>query len=243
MIEHESGNFDVTVMCEVLGVSTSGYYRSIGRGASPRRLEQMRLMALIEMIHQQSWGTYGVPRMHAELGAMGIQISPGRVERLMRTMALQGVMRGKKKRTTRRGRDATVAPDRVDRDFSADSPNRLWVADFTYVWTDEGWAYVAGVQDVFSRVIVGYNVTDRMTVDLVLDAFKSALQRRRPGRGLVHHSDQGSQYTALRFSQALHDAGVAASMGSTGDAYDNAMAESWIGTLKAECLDGRHFAT
>ena len=119
----------------------------------------------------------------------------------------------------------------------------LWVADFTYVWTDEGWAYVAAIQDVCSRVIVGYNVAERMTVDLVLDAFKSALQRRRPGRGLIHHSDQGSQYTSLRFSQALHDTGIAASMGSVGDCYDNAMAESWIGTLKAECLDKHHFPT
>jgi len=203
----------------------------------------MQLLALIELIHTQSWGTYGVPRMHAELAAMKVPVSPGQIERLMRREGLQGVTRRKNKSTTRRGKNATLAPDLVDRAFDAPCPDRLWVADFTYVRTDEGFAYVAGIQDVCSRVIVGYNVTERMTVDLVLTAFRSAQRRRRPARGLVHHSDQGSQYTALRFSQALVDAGVSASMGSVGDAFDNAMAESWIGTLKAECLNGKHFAT
>jgi putative transposase len=231
------------MMCELLGVSRSGADKASKRQPSSRQLEQERLMELIKITHEQSWGTYGVPRMHAELTAMGIKISPGRVERLMRKLGIQGVMRGKKKSTTRRGKDATLAPDRVDRNFASPKVNRLWVADFTYVRTDEGWAYVAAIQDVCSRVIVGYNVAERMTVDLVLDAFKSALQRRRPGKGLVHHSDQGSQYTALRFSQTLHGAGVAASMGSVGDAYDNAMAESWIGTLKAETLAGKRFKT
>lgn len=230
-------------MCDVLGVSTSGYYAWLGRPISQLRLRQMQLAALIHMIHTQSWGTYGVPRMLAELTAMGVATSKGQVERLMRDEGLQGVTRRKKKSTTRRGKDATIAPDLVDRRFAAGRLNQLWVADFTYVSTDEGWAYVAGIQDVCSRVICGYNVAERMTIDLVLDAFRSAQRRRRPGKGLIHHSDQGSQYTGLRFSQALVDAGVHASMGSVGDAYDNAMAESWIGTLKAECLDGRRFAT
>lgn len=231
------------MMCKQPGVSTSGFYAWHDRPISRLRLEQMRLAALVAIIHEQSWGTYGVPRMLAELEAMGVHSSKGRIERIMCDLGLQGVMRGKKKSTTRRGRNATVAPDLVDRNFTAGGPNSLWFADFTYQWTDEGWAYVAGIQDACSRVIVGYNVAERMTVDLVLDAFKSALQRRRPGRSLVHHSDQGSQYTSLRFSQALIDAGVDASMGSVGDALDNAMAESWIGTLKAECLDGHHFPT
>lgn len=231
------------MMCAQLGVSRSGFNAWRKRPISGQRLRQMQLAALVHLVHEQSWGTYGVPRMHAELREMGVETSKGQLERLMRAEGLQGVTRRKKKSTTRRGRDATVAPDLVDRKFTADSPNRLWVADFTYVWTDEGWAYVAGIQDVCSRVITGYNVTDRMTVDLVLDAFRSALQRRRPGKGLIHHSDQGSQYTSLRFSQALFDAGVDPSMGSVGDALDNAMAESWMGTLKAECLDHHHFTT
>lgn len=243
MIELESGNFPVTMMCKQLGVTPSGYYAQRDRAISPLGLRQAQLIALIHVVHEQSWGTYGVPRMLAELQAMGVQTSKGQLERLMRAEGLEGVTRRKKRGTTRRGCDAIVAPDRVDRVFGADAPNRLWVADFTYVRTDEGWAYVAGIQDACSRVIVGYNVSERMTVDLVLDAFYSALQRRRPGRGLIHHSDQGSQYTSLRFSTALVDAGVDASMGSVGDALDNAMAESWMGTLKAECLDERHFAT
>lgn len=230
-------------MCDQLDVSRSGFHAWRARPISQWQLRRMQLAALVHITHEQSWGTYGSPRMHAEITAMGIDVSLGQVERLMRSEGLVGVMRGKKKSTTRRGQNATLAPDLVDRNFAAEGPNLLWVADFTYVWTDEGWAYVAGIQDVYSRVITGYNVSDRMTADLVLDALRSAVQRRRPGKGLIHHSDQGSQYTSLRFSRALIDVGVAASMGSVGDALDNAMAESWMGTLKAECLDKRRFAT
>lgn len=169
------------MMCSQLDVSTSGYYAWRSRPISARRLEQMRLSALIQMIHTQSWGTYGVPRMHAELAAMGVSASPGRIERLMRSAGLQGVTRCKAKRTTRRARTPAW---RRTWSTAASRPhehiNRLWVADFTYVWTDESWAYVAGIQHVCSRVICGYNVAERMTIDLVLTAFRSAQRRRRP---------------------------------------------------------------
>jgi putative transposase len=229
-------------MCRVLGISTSGYYAWRLREKSQRRLADETLRDRIERIHRESRGTYGAPRVHAELRAGGERVSRKRVARLMRASRVAGVSRRRSFRTTRRDADARPAPDLVDRKFSADGPNKLWVADITYVPTQTGFLYLAVVLDVWSRRIVGWAMSSCLATQIVVEALTMALEQRRPEPGVVLHSDQGCQYTSIEFGKRCREAGVRPSMGSVGDCYDNAMCESFFATLECELLDRVRFA-
>jgi len=232
----------VATMCRVLEVSASGYYAWRKRPASKRAQADRVLLRQIRTAHEASRGTYGVPRIHAELRAAGIFVSRKRVARLMREAGLAGVSPRRFVVTTVRDRDARPAPDLVERQFAADEPNRLWVSDITYVPTWAGFLYLAVVLDVFSRKVVGWAMATHLRTELVLEALDRALQQRRP-QDVIHHSDQGTQYTSIAFGRRCAEAGVRPSMGSVGDAYDNAMAESFFATLECELLERTKFRT
>jgi putative transposase len=231
----------VAAVCRTLGVSPSGYYAWRKRPLSPHARADVELTAQIEAAHRDSRGTYGAPRMHAELAAQGYHISRKRVARLMRTAGLQGVSR-RKFRTTVRDETARPAPDLVDRQFTVASPDRLWVADITYVPTWAGVLYLAVVLDAWSRRIIGWAMESHLRTELVVAALNMAVAQRRP-RDVIHHSDQGCQYTSLAFGGRCREAGVRPSMGSVGDAYDNALCESFFATLECELLDRECFRT
>ena len=236
-------DFPVRAMCRVLGVSHSGFYDWQVRAPSRRALADAVLRERIREIHSQSVATYGMPRIRAELAEQGTCVGGKRIARLMRRAGLRGVSRRRGYVvTTQRDDKQRPAPDLVKREFKADAANLLWVADMTYVPTWSGLIYLAIVLDVWSRRVVGWSIGERMTADLVLAALNMALQQRRPA-GVVHHSDQGSQYTSLAFGNRCTEMGVRPSMGSVGDAYDNAMAESFFATLECELLDRRSFKT
>ena len=232
----------IATLCRVLGVSTSGYYAWRRRRMSTRVREDVGLLAWIRAIHERSRGTYGAPRIHAQLAAEGPRVGRKRVARLMREAGLQGVSRRKKRTTTVRNEKARPASDLVERDFSAAGPNRLWVADLTYVSTRAGFLYLAVVVDAFSRRVVGWSMKTHLRTQLVLDALDMALCQRRPV-AVIHHSDQGCQYTSIAFGLRCRKAGVRPSMGSVGDCYDNALCESFFATLECELLDRNNFAT
>jgi putative transposase len=225
-------------MCRVLGVSRSGYYAWLKREPSAREKANAELLETIREIHAESDGTYGALRVHAELAERveGPKASLNRVARVMRWAGLQGVSPRKWARTTVRDEAARPAPDLVDRDFTATGPDQLWVADITYVPTWAGFLYLAVVLDVWSRRIVGWAMATHLRTELVLEALDMALVQRRP-KDVILHSDQGSQYTSLAFGRRCKLIGIRPSMGSVGDAYDNAMCESFFGTLECELLD------
>ena len=233
--------YPIAVMCRVLGVSSSGYYAWVKRPASARAVMDDALIAEIRAAHAASKGTYGAPRLQIDLADIGIRVSRKRVARLMRHAGLAGVSRRKSTVTTVRD-GARQAPDLVDRNFTADRPNMLWVADITYIPTWAGFLYLAVVLDAFSRRIVGWSMAITLHTQVVLDALDMALQQRRPS-DVIHHSDHGSQYTSIEFGKRCREAGVRPSMGSVGDAYDNAMAESFFATLECELLDRCRFKT
>jgi putative transposase len=241
-IEAEKAHHSVARLCRVLGVSRSGYYAWRERPASARTRNDHVLTERIRTIHGRSRGTYGAPRIHAELRYEGIPCSRKRVARLLRLAGLQGCHRRKGPRTTRRSPEMAPAPDLVKRDFVASAPDRLWVADITYIPTWAGFLYLAVVLDACSRRVVGWAMAEHLRTELVIEAVEMALWQRRPA-GVIHHSDQGSQYTSLAFGRRLREAGMTASMGSCGDCYDNAMAESFFATLECELLARRSFPT
>lgn len=211
---------------------------------SQRAMEDAFLLERIREIHAANRGVYGAPRIHAELRmAEGIRVSQKRVERLMAQAGISGLVPKKRGRTTIRVPGVRVADDLVERDFRPAAPNVLWVADLTYLRTWQGWLYLAAVQDAFSRTIVGWSMAEHMRAELVVDALQMGLARRRPEAGLIHHSDQGSQYVSLAFGQRARDAGIAVSMGSKGDCFDNAVAESFFATLKKELVHRRSWPT
>ena len=234
--------YAVARMCRLLEVSTSGYYAWLKRGPSRRALEDASLTELISEIHSMSWGIYGAPMIHEELAERGIRVGRKRVARLMKAAGLQGVTRRKKAWTTRRDTKARPAPDLVDRDFTADGPNKLWVADITYIPTWAGFLYLAVVIDVWSRRVVGWAMGDHLRTELVMDAFEMAITTRRP-KNVIHHSDQGCQYTSIAFGKRCQELGVRPSMGSVGDCYDNALCESFVATLECELIDRFTFHT
>jgi putative transposase len=237
IISAERASFPVSVMCEVLGVSRSGYHGWERRAPSDRALTDAWLIERIKEIHEHARGVYGSRRVQAELRlGQGIEVSRKRVRRLMRQAGISGLVRVKRGRTTIKVPGVRVADDLVERRFRPASPNVLWVADLTYLRTWEGWLYLAAVQDAFSRMIVGWAMAEHMRADLVVEALQMALARRRPEARLVHHSDQGAQYVSLAFGQQARDAGIAMSMGSRGDCYDNAVAESFFATIKKELV-------
>jgi putative transposase len=232
----------VATMCRVLEVSTSGYYAWRKRPASKRAQKDAVLLRQIRTAHEASRGTYGAPRIHAELGAAGVRVGRKRVARLMQAAGLVGVCRRRWVATTTRSPDRRPAPDLVERQFRADRPNQLWVADATYIPTWAGFLFLAIVLDVFSRKVVGWAMATPLRTELMLEALEMALGQRQ-AEGVIHHSDQGTQYTSIAFGRRCQEAGVRPSMGSVGDAYDNAMAESFFATLECELLDRQRFAT
>jgi putative transposase len=229
-------------ICRVLGVSPGGYYARLKRPPSARARVDAELSGRIAEIHRRSRQTYGAPRVRAELKEQGIRVGCKRVARLMRAAQLRGVSRRGWVITTQRDPKARPAPDLVERDFTAAAPNRLWVADITYIPTWAGFLYLAVVLDAFSRRIVGWAMETHLRTELVLNALDMALGQRRPA-GVIHHSDQGSQYTSLAFGKRCELAGVRPSMGSAGDCFDNAMCESFFATLECELLNRRRFKT
>jgi putative transposase len=229
-------NYPIATMCRVLGVSTSGYYAWRKHRPSQREQEDVQLAAQIRRIHARSNGTYGAPRLHAELAAAGVRVGRKRVARLMQAIGLQGVSRRKRPRTTERRPAAQPAPDLVQRDFTVCASNKLWVADITYVATWAGFLYLAVVVDAWSRRVVGWAMAHHLRTELVLSALEMAIRQRRPAQ-VIHHSDQGSQYTSIAFGNRCRDAGVRPSMGSVGDCFDNALCESFFASLECELLD------
>jgi putative transposase len=245
-IDEQRGRFGVEPICRVLGVSASAYYQRATGERSARRVEDERLLELIRAIHAANYFAYGSWRMWKALQRAGEQVGRGRVERLMRTNGIQGAKRrGKPWRTTIADSYAVRPADLVERDFTASRPDELWFADFTYLRCWEGVVYFSFVLDAYSRAIVGWQFAAHMRTDLVLDALRMALARRSTGAdvALVHHSDAGSQYTSHDYTQTLDDHGVLASIGSVGDAYDNALAESFVDSFKTELIRDRVWRT
>jgi putative transposase len=235
--------FPVAVMARVLGVSVSGFYAWRCRPPSAHAIADTALLKQIRTVHASSRETYGAPRVQAALKTGGEKHGRKRIARLMRAAGLVGASRRRSGvTTTRRDKKARPAPDLVDRNFVASRPNQLWVADITFVPTASGFLYLAVVLDAWSRKVVGWSMANHLRTELVLDALEMAIGQRRPD-GVIHHSDQGSQYTSLAFGKRCEEAGVRPSMGSVGDAYDNAMCESFFATLECELLERRRFAS
>jgi putative transposase len=238
LIDAEKPHHQISRLCRVLGVARAGYHAWASRPPSQRTLEDAYLGEQIRQIHARSRGTYGAPRVHAEL-RLGLDVHVGRkrVARLMRDHGLQGVHRRRRHGSTRRDPTATPAPDLVERNFLPPEPDRLWVADITQQRTGEGWLYLAVILDAFSRRVVGWSMAEHLRTELVLDALDMAISQRQPAPGLVCHSDHGCQYTSFAYGRRLAASELVASMGTVGDALDNAVAESFFATLECELLD------
>ena len=224
-------------MCRVLGVSRSGYYAWEARKPSERAREDEAIGAEIRAVHAKSRGRYGSPRVHAALRAKGRRVARKRVERLMREAGLRARRKRRFRRTTDSAHSLPLAPNLLARDFTASAPNRAWVGDITYLWTAQGWLYLAVLIDLFSRRVVGWALSERIDEQLALDALNMALHTRRPPRGLVHHTDRGSQYASRAYRAVLRAAGIRRSMSRKGDCWDNAVAESFFAALKEELVE------
>jgi putative transposase len=237
-------DYPVTIMCDVLGVSPAGYYAWRARPESRRSAANRELVDDIERVHRDTSGRYGSPRIHAELRAQGRGVSRGRIERLMRRHGIRAIMaRPWRARTTDSRHDFPIAANLLERNFTAAAPNRIWLADITYVETDQGWLYLATVMDLYSRKIIGWAMCDHLRTELPLAALRMAISVQRPGDGLIHHSDRGVQYASAEYRQVMQSAGLRASMSRKGDCYDNAPMESFFHTLKTELVHHRHYAT
>lgn len=234
MIAEHQENFPVTRMCEVLNVTPSGYYAWRKRPVSAREMANRELLRRIEAVYNDSYGTYGSPRIYRELKAQGVTCGENRVARLMRLHRIRAQQVRRYKVTTRRSKAHPAAPNLLKQDFTAERPDHKWLADITYIPTMEGWLYLAAILDLYTRRIVGWAMSGRMTADLTTAALKMAIHRRQPGAGLIHHSDQGSQYTDGTYQALLKEHGIQVSMNGVGSWYDNAPMESFFGTLKSE---------
>lgn len=235
-IEHHREEFSIKQMCDLLGVSGSGFYAWLKREPSAREQDNQYLSEQIRVLHQRSRQTYGSPRIHADLRAMGQRVSRKRVARLMRVNGIQARRKQGYKNTSKRDKSREPAPNLLAQDFGAETANETWLADITYIHTREGWLYLAAILDVYSRKIVGWSMSTRLQKQLVEDALKMAVGRRDVTLGLRHHSDRGSQYTSHDFLALLKQHGIQVSMSSGGHCYDNAMMESFFATLKTECV-------
>jgi putative transposase len=242
-IDVHRGRYPVPAMCELLGVSRSGYHHWRGRRPSPRECENTRLLAHIRAIHAASHGSYGSPRVHRELRAQGHRVSLNRVRRLMKQHGIAARHKRKFRATTDSRHKLPVAPNLLEQNFVAERPDQVWLADVSYVWTDEGWLYLACVLDLCSRSIVGWAMSERNDRHLAIAALAMAYFRRRPGRGLIHHSDRGSTYCSHDYRKLLRQYGMVCSMSRKGDCYDNAPMESWFKSLKVERVNLRRYAT
>ena len=243
-IEDRRADYPVTIMCVVLGVSPAGYYAWRSRPESRRSAANREIVDDIKQVHRDTSGRYGSPRIHAELKAQGRGVSRGRIERLMRHHGIRAIMaRPRRVRTTDSRHDFPIAPNLLDRNFTASAPNRIWLADITYVETDQGWLYLATVMDLYSRRIVGWAMQDHLRAELPLAALRMAISAKRPGAGLIHHSDRGVQYASAEYRKLIQSAGFRASMSRKADRYDNAPMESFFHTLKTELVHHRKYAT
>lgn len=244
VIAAAEANFPIKLMCELLEVARSGYYAWKERQPSERAKENEVLAREIEDIHGESRKTYGSPRIREELRARGRKVSRKRVARIMRQKGIYGRRRRKFKKTTDSNHKHPVADNVLDRNFTVDKPDKVWVADITYVWTVEGWLYLAVIIDLFSRRVVGWSMADHMRTELVQDALRAALGHREPSEdGLLFHSDRGSQYAADDYREALSEAGIECSMSRKGECWDNAVAESFNSTIKTELVHRTIFLT
>jgi putative transposase len=242
-IRAQKAQFPIGALCSVLGVSRSGFYAWSKRPLAARTTDDARLAIEIRVVHQRLRGIYGSPRIHRELREKGHRIGKKRVERLMRLEGLKGRQKRPFRRTTDSNHSHPIAPNVLERDFASDAPNEVWVTDVTYVATHEGWLYLATILDLFSRRVVGWATSATNDRWLALAALTAALRSRQPRSGLVHHSDRGSPYASDDYRDALRLRGIVASMSRKGDCWDNAVAESFFATLRAEHLDHERFAT
>lgn len=233
----------MAAMCRVLGVSESGYHAWRKRPLSPRAQENRRLEIEIKAAHERTRQTYGPERLQSDLSDNGIQVGMHRIKRIRRKLGLRCKQKRKFKATTDSNHKLPVAPNLLDRQFTVPAANKAWVADITYIATDEGWLYLAGIKDLFNGELVGYALDARMTQPLVMQALFRAVAAKRPGTGLIHHSDRGSQYCAHAYQKLLRQFGMRASMSRKGNCWDNAPMESCWGSLKTELVHHRHFAT
>lgn len=243
-IDAQGKAFALNEMCSSLGVSISGY-RAWKRGGKPdrKRLTDAQMLAVIRAIHAELKGAYGSPRMLRELRARGFAAGKERVERLMRENSIRARHKRRYKVTTDSKHGLPVAPNLLDRRFAPAAPNEVWTSDITYLWTDEGWLYLAIVLDLFNREVIGWSMKPRMTADLATDALTMAWFRRRPGTGVLHHSDRGSQYASGAFQDKLKEYGMICSMSRKGNCWDNAPTESWFNSFKNERVHGVPYAT
>ena len=237
-IRAHTGRIPVRLMCRTLAVSSSGYYAWVARPESRRTAENRRLVAEIRVIHAESRRTYGSPRVHATLQAQGRRIGAHRVARLMRTRAIRAKTVTKWRATTDSAHPYPVVPNTLNRQFAVAAPNRVWAGDITYIWTAEGWLYLAVVLDLYSRRVIAC-----LTQELVTAALTMAIEHRRPARGVVHHTDRGSQYAATRYRALLAGHGLTASMSRRGNCWDNAVVESFFHTLKTEHVQHQRYRT
>jgi len=241
-IEDRRADYPVTIMCDVLEVSPAGYYAWRSRPESRRSAANRALINDIKRVHHDARGRYGSPRIHVELKAQGRGASRGRIERLMRRHGIRAIMaRPRWVRTTDSRHDLPTAPNLLERNFTATAPNQIWLADITYIETDQGWLYLAAVMDLYSRRIVGWAMADR--TELPLAALRMAISAQRPDPGLTHHSDRGVQYASVDYRSVIQAAGFRASMSRKGDCYDNAPMESFFHTLKTELVHHQQYAT
>jgi putative transposase len=235
-IDDHRDKFPVTLMCKVLSVSPSGYYAWRKRPASAREMANQELYKKIKAVYNANHAVYGSPRIYRELKDQGVACSENRIARLMRLRGLRAKQSKRFKTTTKRNKAHRAAPNLLKRNFEAGQPDQTWLSDITYIRTLEGWLYLAAILDLYTRRIVGWAMSDRMTSALTMAALKMALQQRQPAAGLIHHSDQGSQYTDGTYQALLKDHGIRASMNGAGSWYDNAPMESFFGTLKSELV-------
>jgi len=243
-IEDRRADYPVRILCNALEVSPAGYYAWRSRPESRRSTANRQLVNDIKRVYRDAYGRYGSPRIHIELKAQGRGVSRGRIERLMRHHGIRAIMaRPRWVRTTDSRHDLPIAPNLLDRNFVAPAPNCVWLADITYVETDQGWLYLATVMDLYSRRIVGWAMADHLRTELPLAALRMAIAAKQPGPGLIHHSDRGVQYASEDYRKLVQSAGFQASMSRKADCYDNAPMESFFHTLKTELVHHRHYAT
>lgn len=243
-IEDRRADYPVTILCDVLGVSPAGYYAWRSRPESRRSAANRDLVDDIKRVHRDTSGRYGSPRIHIELKAQGRGVSRGRIERLMRQHGIRAIMaQPRRVRTTDSRHDFPIAPNLLNRNFTAAAPNRIWLTDITYIETDQGWLYLAAVMDLYSRRIVGWAMADNLRTELPAAALQMAISAKRPGAGLIHHSDRGVQYASEDYRKAIQSAGFRPSMSRKADCYDNAPMESFFHTLKTELVHHRHYTT